>query len=163
MSRGLRFTSLAAMPASMRERVQELRRWTGTEPVVIDLPFRAPLLNQWQRMHWAKRRRLGRFIAASIAQQCLAPPAPIARCVITVERTSTQEPDRDGLYGGLKPLLDALQPESKRHPYGLGFIADDNSRCVVDLIARHVQGRAEHTRITIVPLLASGQEETSHG
>ena len=163
MSRGLRFSSLAAMPFPMRARLDDQRRCTGTDLVVIEIPMRMPTLNEWQRLHWAKRRRLGKLIASAINQSRLAPPAPIARCVITVERTSTQEPDKDGLYGGLKPLLDALQPASKRHPYGLGFIEDDGHRCLVDLIARHVQGSAKRTRITIEPRPAPGLEDTSNG
>lgn len=163
MSRGLRFSSMAALPVSMRAKLDQQRQTSGKDPVVIEIPMRTPTLNEWQRLHWSKRRKLGKLIASAINEARLPPPTPIARCVITVERTSTQEPDKDGLYGGLKPLLDALQPASTRHPYGLGFIADDGHRCLIDLIARHVPGRAERTRITIEPRPADGQENTTNG
>jgi len=123
------------------------------EPIVFDIDERAPLQNEWQRMHWAKRRKVCRQWAQLLfTAHPKLPRQPIARCVITIERYSTQKPDRDGRYGGVKPILDALQPASKRHPYGLGFIVDDNDECVTDLKVNHIQSREKRTRITIEPL-----------
>lgn len=122
-------------------------------PIVFDVPMRSPLLNEWQRMHWARRRQVCRVWARQLfVAHPRIPATPLARCRITIERFSTQEPDRDGLHGGLKPVLDALQPPSKRHPYGLGFIAEDNSTCVVELKPIHVKSREKRTRITIEPV-----------
>jgi len=152
--RGLRYSSEAALPASMRARLAAQR---GDVPpagkIVIDIATRAPLQNEWQRMHWTVRRKVCRLWAELIfTAYPHVPAAPIAKCRITIERFSTQKPDRDGLYGGLKPILDALQPASKRHPYGLGFIVDDNDDCVIDLKPIHVKGRDPRTRITIEPV-----------
>lgn len=119
---------------------------------VIDIPDRTPTLNEWQRMHWSKRSRAGKVIASHIWSACRPPRTPLSRCRITVERTSTQAPDIDNLYGGLKPLLDALQPVSKRHPHGLGFIANDSPVCIAEMAVRHVPGRARRTVVTIEEL-----------
>jgi len=120
------------------------------ERIVFDVPARSPLQNTWQRMHWADRRKVCRQWAHMLfIAHPKAPRQPIARCVITIERFSTQKPDRDGRYGGVKPILDALQPMSRRHPYGLGFIADDNDDCITDLKVNHIQSREKRTRITI--------------
>lgn len=121
---------------------------------VIDatIPMRTPTLNVWQRMHFRQRKKLGQEMAwAIIGAGVVKPAAPLPRCRILVERTSPQEPDVDGLYGGLKPLLDALQPRSDRHPYGLGLIADDSRKCIVQLDVQHVAGRMKRTRIRIEP------------
>lgn len=115
----------------------------------VTIPLRTPTLNEWQRMHWAKRKRVGQSIAWAILSEHPQRRDPIKRCYIRVERTSTQAPDIDGLVGGMKPLLDALQPASKRHPYGLGLIADDGPKCLLSLSVLHVPGRAEWTRIVI--------------
>lgn len=115
----------------------------------VTIPLRTPTLNEWQRMHFGKRKRVGKDIAWAIRAELRPSGEPMKRCRITIERTSTQAPDHDGLIGGLKPLLDALQPASKRHPYGLGLIEDDGPGCVVELRAIHVAGKATKTRILI--------------
>lgn len=123
------------------------------EPIVFEIAERAPLQNEWQRMHWAKRRKVCRLWAQLLfAAHPKLPRTPILRCVITIDRYSTQKPDRDGRYGGVKPILDALQPISTRHPYGLGFIVDDNDDCIADLKVNHIQSREKRTRITIEPV-----------
>lgn len=125
----------------------------ATAPIVIDLPLRTPLMNQWMRMHFRTRMRYCRAVAMQIAIHASRKPAePLQRCRVTVERFSTQEPDRDGLFGSLKSVLDALQPQSKTHPYGLCFIANDSSSCIAELTPKHMPGREKRTRITIEPL-----------
>lgn len=116
----------------------------------LDLPMRTPTLNVWQRMHWSRRRKIGQSFAVLIRQALgHTPDRPLKRCRITVRRESTQEPDRDGLVGGLKPLLDALQPRCKRHPYGQGVIIDDAPTCVLSLDVGHVHGKGARTWIRI--------------
>lgn len=119
--------------------------------IYAEIPIRTPTLNVWQRMHWAKRGRLGRQVATEIwaALGGKLPERPLKKCRIRIERVSTQEPDADGLHASSKVLLDALQPPSKRHPYGLGIIVDDNSECVTSLEVKHVAGKASKTRIWI--------------
>jgi Holliday junction resolvase RusA-like endonuclease len=108
-------------------------------------------------MHWAERRKVASALASAVWTACRPPKTPLARCKVLIERTSTQEPDRDNLYGGVKPLMDALQPASRRHPHGLGFIVDDGPACVAEMVVRHVPGKAKRTIVTIEEL------EASHG
>lgn len=58
---------------------------------------------------------------------------PIKKCLIVVKRFSANLPDWDGLYGGVKPLLDCLNRPSKSNPSGLGIIWDDSPRNLIDL------------------------------
>lgn len=119
--------------------------------IYVEFPMRLPTTNVYARMHWAKRSRLGRQVATEIwaALGGKLPARPLKRCTIRVERVSTKEPDPDGLVGSLKCLLDALQPPSKRHPYGLGIIADDTRECIGRPDVTHVPGKASKTRIWI--------------
>lgn len=122
--------------------------------IEITIDVRTPLLNEWQRMHWARRRRLAKDIAWRVKLRLPIgqhPDRPLKRCSIEIERESTQAPDIDGMVGGLKPLLDALQPHSRRHPHGLGIIADDSPKCVTGLSVRHVAGKGQRTTIRIHP------------
>lgn len=54
----------------------------------------------------------------------------IEECCILVERhqDGNRAPDWDGLYGGVKPLLDVMQPPSKSMRNGQGLIRNDNPR-----------------------------------
>ena len=155
-SRSLRFDSLADMPAGMRAKAEMALAKQAPDVggvIVIDLPIRTVLFNEFVRMHWAKRRKYCRRLAVLI-HECASrrPAVPLQRCRVTVERFSTMVPDHDGLVGSLKSLLDALQPCSARHPYGLGFIADDSPACIGQPTTIHVPGREKRTRITIEPL-----------
>jgi len=166
-NRSLRFASLEEMSPAMRElALAALAKGRGRAaatpitpqadpmaPIVIDLPLRTPLYNQWVRMHFRSRMRYCRAVAVQIAiHASRRPDEPLQQCRITVERFSTQKPDRDGLWGSLKALLDALQPKSKTHPYGLGFIVNDSSSCIAELTPTHVPGSEKRTRVTIEPL-----------
>lgn len=119
------------------------------EPRVLEfrLPFPTPLLNETLRKHWSKRMRDLRSMAweVRVALKGQLPPAPIPRAKVEVLRHSVRAPDQDGMVGGLKALLDVLQPfapparETGKggRPYGLGIIAgDDPARLELD--ARHV-------------------------
>ena len=120
--------------------------------ITLDIQERTPTQNVWQNVHRMQRGRVKRQWALLVFAAGRPPRQPLRRCRITIERTSTQEPDRDNLYGGLKPLMDVLQPASRRHPYGLGFISDDGPKCVIDLVAKHVSGRRRRTVVTIEAL-----------
>lgn len=124
-----------------------------TARFVIDLPQRMPTNNVWLNVHHMARGRFKKRLALSVFAACRPPRQPLTRCRVLIERYSTQAPDKDNLYGGMKPLLDVLQPASKRHPQGLGFILDDSPSCV-DLEVRHVTGKAMRTVVTIEELEA---------
>lgn len=101
-----------------------------------------PTLNVMLRMHWTKRRRLHRDLAMLLraALQQSGRRELIARCRISITRYASREPDPDGMSATGKLILDALQPQSARHPCGLGVIADDTSMCVTDLRVMHARG-----------------------
>jgi hypothetical protein len=126
------------------------------DPIVIRLviPEPTPLGNVWQRMHWAARRRLAARISwlVFMSSGCNHMRTPLQRVRIEIDRyCSGAKPDRDGLYGGVKPLLDCLLVRSKRHPHGLGYIVDDNDDVIVDLIVRaHKSRRSEHKTVIVI-------------
>ena len=129
------------------------------QPIELEIPMRTPTTNKLVRTHWAKRGRIGRQVAkelwiAMVLARIPRPEKPIRRFRIEIMRESTKEPDRDGLFGSAKFILDALQPPSRRHPYGIGLIADDSPAHMLDLDVRHVHGKGERTRIRIEPVEA---------
>lgn len=120
----------------------------------FSLPFATPLLNKWQRMHWSERRRYVEDLAWHVKAVAghMKPPSPLVLCAVRVERfNNAVTPDWDGLYGGMKALLDVLCAPSNTHPYGLGFYVDDNPECVVSLTCAPMKGAPE-TRVYIADL-----------
>jgi hypothetical protein len=80
------------------------------------------------RAYSKHRLALAQEVAALTAGR--RPSQPFPKALLVVERHSAGSPDVDGLYGGLKPLLDVLQPPSRGCPNGLGIIADDSPTCL---------------------------------
>lgn len=97
-----------------------------------------PLLNEWERMHWAKRGAFKKALAREVwaAQLGALPSEPIKYATVKIWRHSIRQPDQDNLIA--KALLDVLQPAGKRHPYGLGIIAGDDPG--------HVHARIYHVQ-----------------
>ncbi len=100
-----------------------------------------PLVNHWTRTHFRARGRFMRDMAwqfaAQIQQQGIpvrGPDYPLDHCCIHIIRSHPlgPMPDVDAILP--KPVLDVLQPASKRHPYGLGVIKDDTREVIKDLI-----------------------------
>ena len=123
--------------------------------IVIEIPEPTPLLNKWQRMHWAQRRVITeRF--SWLARQALgySPKTPIKRCIVVVERHSAGMPDWDNLYGSCKSILDALVSPTKRNPHGIGLIEDDNPNVIQSLQATPFKGKKGEGRtvIRVTPL-----------
>ncbi len=142
---------------------------TELRVIRFDLPNPTPLLNVTLRQHWQKRRQAGKGIAWDVrvamaqAKQAI-PPAPFQRARVTIIRRSIGTPDRDGLIGGVKGLVDCLlHPGTPRlvggkmrlpHPTGLAIIQDDGP-AHMDLVvkAERVRHRAEQgTSVTIEEL-----------
>lgn len=123
------------------------------------LPERTPTLNQWQRMHWAARRNLTKRFSWLLLQanRGTRPATLITSCSVSVVRYSPSVlPDLDNLYGGLKPLLDCLVQCSRLHPFGLGYVVDDNQACItrldVEAVDTRKTGKASQTVVTVRPL-----------
>lgn len=111
--------------------------------IEITLPVRTPLLNQTARMHWAKRRKLGRAMAWEIRKAAGHPDGdPFPLCTVHIRWFTSRGrlPDRDGIIGGFKPVLDALVMRSGANPYGLGFIVDDGPAHVLKIEADPLRG-----------------------
>lgn len=124
--------------------------------IEFTLPEKTILLNQWQRLHWTKRRLHAKQLAFQVMGALVKsgqrrPREPLNRCHVEIVRGSSQLPDWDGLYGGLKPLLDSFVKPTQRNPHGLGLIEDDNPNCVLSLSARAVKTRRGegYTRVFI--------------
>lgn len=119
---------------------------------MIEMTFRLaaplPLLNEWERMHFRAKGRHKTDLAWEILAALGRKPAqPIERAEVLVWRHSIRAPDQDGLIA--KRLLDALQPASKRHPYGIGVIAGDDPARLVFRI-QHVRAKHRTDQCTVV-------------
>lgn len=136
----------------------------------FDLATPTPLLNVTLRQHWAKRRRKDKGLAWQVKVAILEgkqaiPPVPFQRARVTIIRRSLGTPDRDGLVGGVKGLVDCLlHPGPVRmvdgkprclHPTGLGIVQDDGpDRLELVVKAERVRSKAEQgTSVTIEELV----------
>lgn len=116
--------------------------------ITLNIPLTLPTLNVWQRWQWFKRRDYERELAKHIAHHPIK--EPFQKAHIAVTRTAPGPlPDPDNLI--LKPLLDVLQINSKRHPHGVGIIADDTRDHVVisPVVAKSGKG---FTRVVITEI-----------
>lgn len=122
-------------------------------PIAFRLDTLLPTPNRLMRMHYRVRAKLLRDLAWQVRGSILGalPAQPIARARVTVVRHGLQAPDADALAGCAKLLLDLLQPVSKRHPCGLGIIANDSAD-VLTLDARFVRVKHrtdQHTSVVV--------------
>jgi hypothetical protein len=118
----------------------------------ITLPFRTPTLNELLRMHWRGRARALKTIAWEVRQLGgTPPPTPFQRARVTIYRYTTGVLDEDGLKSIAKGILDVLQPCSKKHPLGLGWIAGDDPKHL-DLFVYTVKSTAKATRVVVEEL-----------
>lgn len=96
----------------------------------IELPWLTPLTNGWSRMHFTRRKtemeRIGAAVARAIPVSMLR-QLPLKMAHVRITRLSAVAPDPGGLQSLEKPILDALQQASKRHPYGAGVIVEDSA------------------------------------
>ena len=110
--------------------------------LVLSIPYPTPSLNafanpsgrRWKyaqiRKHWHRYAQDALLEARAEARRPLAWPRPPAEPVrVEVIRFAPEHQwlDRDNLYGGLKPLLDALR--------SFEVLADDTTKAI-DLVAR---------------------------
>ena len=120
---------------------------------MIDRP--SPLLNQIKGMHFQAYKRLREEWAWLIKAQTMkagikTSDTPINRCIVFVSRHSSGVlPDWDGLYGGLKPVLDCLSVASAKNPSGLGIITDDSPKHIITLSAIPHHCKKENARTEI--------------
>jgi hypothetical protein len=115
-----------------------------------------PLLNKWQRMHWAQRRKETEQLAWLVknATKDYRDIEPFKKCHVLIWRYSSKYPDWDGLYGGLKPLLDCFVVRTDRNPHGLGLIVDDNPSVIKTLNATPCLCKPKHGKTEVLILRA---------
>lgn len=121
----------------------------------ICIPEKTPTLNKWQRMHFrVKEREVKKFAMYLLGATAGKFSKPIKKCTMHVKRYSSRTPDWDNLYGGLKPLLDAMVVPTSRNPNGIGIIEDDNPDIITGLIATPLECKPKQgkTVITILRL-----------
>jgi hypothetical protein len=105
-------------------------------------------LNDLRRMHYRTYAKYRANLAFEVFALTTGrrPASPMPRASIVVERHGEREVDWDGLYGGIKPLLDVLQPfHVTGRPNGVGIIANDSPSCldvkVVPIRCRRGEGK----------------------
>lgn len=109
-----------------------------------------PMRNALDRMHFRAKRRLHDRIAEMLRVQVpTASGTPFAVAKVEIVRCSAKEPDKDGLYGSVKPILDAMQVASKRHPYGAYIIENDSPDCI-ELSVRWEKASPRHGKVIVL-------------
>lgn len=132
---------------------EKVRRGPKPKPVakptlVFELPL-TPTRNAYDRMHFRAQRRLKDQLADAFrAQLPLATGCPLAWAKVEIVRHSSKEPDVDAKDGNVKPILDAMQVPSKRHPYGAGIVQDDTSQCM-ELHVRWERAPAKQGKVMV--------------
>ena len=117
----------------------------------ITIPILTPTANQLMRLHWSRRRKLLAEVAWYIRTNARPPTEPFAKARVTVHRNITGNSpglDPDGERMVAKLILDALQPMSRRHPHGLGFIAGDGPG-QLELMVQQLRSDKKGTRIIV--------------
>jgi len=96
--------------------------------IAFTIPRAFVPLNVLLGMHWRARKRYAGGLSAEVAGLIRGSPSrePMLKARVTITRYGMKVPDRDGLYGGAKPLIDLLLVYSDTHPHGLGLITDDD-------------------------------------
>lgn len=135
------------------------RHCRGCERVAA-LTFTVPgamvTANRWQRMHYRVRGKYAASLGQVVAglTEGRRPTEPLAYARVDIARYSRGTPDYDGLVGGCKALLDVLQPASKRHPHGLGIIADDSMKHIITRYTAHPLGGGVARTVVVVTELS---------
>lgn len=116
------------------------------------IPIRTPTFNELLRMHFTRRKKELKLIAWHVRVAAGAPPAqPFKRARVTIHRYTPRALDEDGKGGIAKGILDVLQPCSRKHPLGLGYIAGDDPEHL-ELAVLIVKSMKVATRIIIEEL-----------
>ena len=109
-------------------------------PRSVEFTLRAafpPSGNELLRMHFRARKAAMEAIGWEVLAQISRQPGyasgrdPMRRCALEIAWASPAFYDWDGMFSGLKPVLDTLVRRSGRNPCGLGLIVDDSPRCIV--------------------------------
>lgn len=123
--------------------------------IIFEIPELTPMLNTYIRWPWKTQRKHTRDMALAIMES-VGPRSikPLKRCVLIIERHSQvkRKRDWDGLFGGMKGLIDAM---TATHKHGVGLIEDDSTECIVAMpTVMDVRCKAgeQKTRVRIIPM-----------
>lgn len=123
-----------------------------TAKIDITIPIHTLTMNKLLRMHFRARKKAMNDLAWHIRAAVKSMPAtPMARARITIHRYTSGKIDPDNLNSIAKTILDVLQPCSKRHPLGMGFISGDGPE-ELELCVQTIVSQAKATRIVIEEL-----------
>lgn len=126
--------------------------------ITFTLPDPFPLLNKQIRKHYRTRifEKLATARQISNLLGSERPSEPLRKAVVQIVRYSTGTPDRDGLYGGCKDLLDCLTTPrlgasgKTINKYGLGLIVDDAPQFIdLSVTAERCKRDEQRTVVTI--------------
>lgn len=119
------------------------------------IPGRLPSLNDLihamnhNRYTGAGLKRTAEFaVAASAIVAHLKPMTGPVRVYVTWYEGSNRR-DRDNITSGVKFILDALQPASRRHPRGIGIIPGDGPKHIPDAVRHTVHVDKHNPRVVV--------------
>lgn len=119
------------------------------------LPLNLPSENALIRLGRWRYRDLRGDVATLVAAALTGrrPVKPYALVHVKMHRYSHQLIDEGNLHSCSKLVLDVLQPHSKRHPDGLGVIADDGAcSLMLDVTQSHAALADRGMRVSIYEL-----------
>lgn len=132
-----------------------IRTGTKIHHVQIEFPGRAPTTNTLLRMHYRARKRLEDgfyYLIKSAGVNLEIPPARKGESrALMVTCWTRNAPDRDNLWGGAKPIIDAAKKA--------GLIYDDDDRHASLLVERHASPYLKIPKIVIDLIYQEPQAE----
>lgn len=99
--------------------------WTVSFFLSYSLPNDNVIKRTHFRTYARDRRDVSMLVLLMVGRH--RPSAPLARVKVDIHRYGRQLMDPGNLDSISKLLLDVLQPASKRHPDGLGIVANDDT------------------------------------
>jgi len=113
-----------------------------TKTISFILPRPTPSNNVLKNQHYFAYKKMREDFVDLVREVVPTPKTPITRCEIFITRYGSTLMDWDNLYGGFKPLLDALIINL--------IIADDNPAVVTRLEAAQVKCKRSETQTRVV-------------
>ena len=110
--------------------------------ISFTLPKPTPSNNVLKGQHYFAYKKLREEFVDMVKEVVPVPEKPITRCEIFITRYGSTPMDWDNVYGGFKPLLDALIIG--------GIISDDNPAVVTKLEAAQVKCKRKDAQTRVV-------------
>lgn len=114
----------------------------------LEITGATPSGNTLLRMHWSKRSKLNKYWRHQVWERLVLELRPWihrepgCKMRVTITRIATRTLDKDNLYAGVKPLVDALKHNR--------LIDDDSPEHVeLEVLQEIARGKPERTVITL--------------